>query len=237
MSERVKPERVKCQRTLPAELSSPSDAAISRLPMSARRSFGATDASHRTARVGKSGVAWGLLRKADALLEEAIGAGDLPTGSGVPTWRPYVVPGSVGRSSCRCRLEAQAKWKRVGSDGRRSARVRSVVEILRRVVRYACGRGNRRVDRDHGLRFRRILRRGRPFSHGGRRFHRSGRVRAFASVVNKWSVSAVVSGNFLVRTGKWSRIGALRHEYVRLWRNSYPELVVRDLNCSYYENR
>ncbi|KZF15546.1 hypothetical protein A2J01_05340 [Rhodococcus sp. EPR-134] len=76
MSERVKPERVKCQRTLPAELSSPSDAAISRLPMSARRSFGATDASHRTARVGKSGVAWGLLRKADALLEEAIGAGD-----------------------------------------------------------------------------------------------------------------------------------------------------------------
>ncbi len=34
MSERVKPERVKCQRTLPAELSSPSDAAISRLPMS-----------------------------------------------------------------------------------------------------------------------------------------------------------------------------------------------------------
>jgi hypothetical protein len=76
MSEHVKPDRVKCQRTLPAELSNPSDAAISRLPISARLSFGATDASHRTAQVGKSGVAWGLLRKADALLEEAIGAGD-----------------------------------------------------------------------------------------------------------------------------------------------------------------
>ncbi|KAB2586138.1 hypothetical protein BS297_06835, partial [Rhodococcus erythropolis] len=36
MSEHVKPDRVKCQRTLPAELSSPSDAAISRLPISAR---------------------------------------------------------------------------------------------------------------------------------------------------------------------------------------------------------
>ena len=31
--------------------------------------------------------------------------------------------------------------------------------------------------------------------------------------------------------------GPFVHEYVRLWRNSYPELVVRDLNCSYYENR
>lgn len=197
MSERVKPERVKCQRTLPAELSSPSDAAISRLPMSARRSFGATDASHRTARVGKSGVAWGAAPEGGCAFRGSDWGGR--SCRPVPVCLPGRVTwcrGSVGRSSCRCRLEAQAKRKRVGSDGRRSACVRSVVEVLRRVVRYACGRGNRCVDRDHGLRFRRILRRGRPFSHGGRRFHRSGRVRAFASVVNKWSVSAVVSGEF-----------------------------------------
>lgn len=93
MSERVKPERVKCQRTLPAELSSPSDAAISRLPMSARRSFGARDVSDRTARVGKSGVAWGLLRKADALLEEAIGAGDPADRFRCAYLAAYVVPG------------------------------------------------------------------------------------------------------------------------------------------------
>lgn len=196
MSERVKPERVKCQRTLPAELSSPSDAAISRLPMSARRSFGARTPA--TALLEWESPVWrgGCSGRRMRFSRKRLGGRScrpvpvcLPGG---PTW----CRGSVGRSSCRCRLEAQAKRKRVGSDGRRSARVRSVVEVLRRVVLYACGRGNRRVDRDHGLRFRRILRRGRPFSHGGRRFHRSGRVRAFASVVNKWSVSAVVSGEF-----------------------------------------
>jgi hypothetical protein len=196
MSEHVKPDRVKCQRTLPAELSNPSDAAISRLPISARLSFGATDASHRTAQVGKSGVAWGLLRKADALLEEAIGAGDP-----ADRFRCAYLAALRGAGAVLAAAPAGAGSKRKRS-GNAWVLMDAAAPAFGAWSKFFAGWSAARaavetgVDRDHGLRFRCILRRGRSFSHGGRRFHRSGRVRAFASVVNKWSVLAVVSGEF-----------------------------------------
>ncbi|XGU20514.1 SAV_6107 family HEPN domain-containing protein [Rhodococcus sp. 3Y1] len=165
MSERVKPERVKCQRTLPAELSSPSDAAISRLPMSARRSFGASDASDRTARVGKSGVAWGLLRKADALLEEAIGAGDP-----ADRFRCAYLAALRGAGAVLAAAPAGAGSKRKRS-GNAWVLMDAAAPAFGAWSKFFAGWSATRAAVETGVsivitdsRFRRILRRGRPFS-------------------------------------------------------------------------
>lgn len=81
MSERAKSERAKSERILPAELSSPSVSAVSRLPASSgtaklpEHSVGSS-AVKGSGNRPSGGFAWNLVGKADALLAESAGAGD-----------------------------------------------------------------------------------------------------------------------------------------------------------------